>query len=68
VQLPQAKNGDKCFWKEKFYAANGKAQNALMNGPVFFFLQGWGGGERFFCFFPPCQKGNTTNDKKNLEG
>jgi hypothetical protein len=29
-------NGDKQFWKEKFHAANGKAQHALMNGPVFF--------------------------------
>jgi hypothetical protein len=26
--LAQAKNGDKQFWKEKFRAANGKAQHA----------------------------------------
>jgi len=28
-------NGDKQFWKEKFHAANGKAQHAITNGPVF---------------------------------
>jgi hypothetical protein len=32
--------GDEQFWKEKFHAANGKAQRALVNGPVFFFLIG----------------------------
>jgi len=34
-QLAQAKNGDKQFRKEKFHAANGKAQHALL---------GWVGG------------------------
>jgi hypothetical protein len=27
--LAQAKNGDEQFWKQKFHAANGKAQHAL---------------------------------------
>ncbi len=36
--LAQAKNGDELFWKERFHAANGKAQHALMMGPGFFFL------------------------------
>jgi hypothetical protein len=39
--LAQAENGDEQFWKEKFHAANGKAQHALMMGPDFFFLSGW---------------------------
>jgi hypothetical protein len=34
------KNDDEQFWKEKFHAANGKAQHALMNGLVFFFMSG----------------------------
>ncbi len=46
-------NGDKQFCKEKFHAANGKAQHALMNGPIFFFLKGQ--GEMDF-FFPPCSQ------------
>jgi hypothetical protein len=51
------KNGDKQFWKEKFLAANWKAQNALMNNTGFFFLRvgggrGGGGGDRDFLFFP----------------
>jgi hypothetical protein len=32
-----AKNGDTQFWKEKFHAAIGKAQHALMMGAVFSF-------------------------------
>jgi hypothetical protein len=49
------KNGDQQFWTEKFHPANEKAQHALMNKPVFFFLKvGWGGvgGTGIFCFFP----------------
>jgi hypothetical protein len=42
LSLAQAKNGDKQFWKEKFHIANGKAQHALMKGPVFSFLRGQG--------------------------
>jgi hypothetical protein len=42
LPLAYAKNGDKQFWKEKFHAANGNAQHALMNGSVFFFLGGQG--------------------------
>ncbi len=44
-----AKNGDTQFWKEKFHAAIGKAQHALMMGAVFSF---WGGPGRG-TFFPP---------------
>jgi hypothetical protein len=47
-------NGDKQFCKEKFHAANGKAQHALMHGPIFFFLRGQ--GEMDFFFFPPCSQ------------
>jgi hypothetical protein len=35
--LAQAKNGDKQFWKQKFHAANGKAQHALKVPWSFFF-------------------------------
>ncbi len=49
--LDQAKNGDEQSWKQKFHVANGKAQHALMNSPVFFFLRRQ--GERGFLFFPP---------------
>ncbi len=48
--LAQAKNGDLQFWKQKFHAANGNAQHALMNDPVFSFLRG--GIVIFFCFLP----------------
>ncbi len=45
-------NGDEQFWKEKFHVANGKAQHAPMNGPVFFLSEGVGGrGGRIFWFF-----------------
>jgi hypothetical protein len=37
------------FGKKNFMPANGKAQHALMNGPVFFFLRG-GRRERDFLF------------------
>jgi hypothetical protein len=33
LPLAQVKNGDKGFWKQKFHAANEKAQHALMRGP-----------------------------------
>jgi hypothetical protein len=33
--LAQVKNRDEQFWKEKFHAANGKAQHALINCPMF---------------------------------
>jgi hypothetical protein len=35
--LAHAKNGDEVFWKEKFHAANGKAQ-ACTQGALLFFL------------------------------
>jgi hypothetical protein len=38
------------FGTQKFHAANGKAQHALMMSPVFFFLRG--SVERDFLFFP----------------
>jgi hypothetical protein len=47
-------NGDKQFWKEKFHAANGKAQHALMNGAVQFFSQIFEGGEGRGNFFLVC--------------
>ncbi len=43
LHLAQAKQ----FWKQKFHAANEKAQHALMRGLVFFFLE----GEGFMFFF-----------------
>jgi hypothetical protein len=39
LPLAEVKNGGKQFWKENFHAANGKAQDALMNSAVFFFLR-----------------------------
>jgi hypothetical protein len=45
VTLPLAQA--KQFWKQKFHAANEKAQHALMRGLVFFFLE----GEDFMFFF-----------------
>jgi len=48
--LAQAKNGDEQFWKEKFHAANGKAQHAL-KVPQFFFLLSFGLWGGFFSFF-----------------
>jgi len=56
--LAHAKNGDKVFWKEKFHAANGKAQACIQGALFVFFLcfgvGGWVGGERkdFSSFFP----------------
>jgi hypothetical protein len=52
--LAHAKNGDEVFWKEKFHAANGKAQTCTQ-GALFFFLLCfgvWRGEERFFFIFP----------------
>ncbi len=46
--LTQVKNGDEQFWKQKFHAANGNAQHALMNDPVVSFLRG--GNSDFFLF------------------
>ncbi len=46
-----AKNGDEKFWKQKFHAANRKAQHALTKGPIFSFFEG-AGGEGFF----PCSQ------------
>jgi len=54
MPLAHTKNGDKQFWKERFDAANGKAQHALMMGPGIFF---WGGdGGSYFLFFLPCSQ------------
>jgi hypothetical protein len=54
VLLAQAKNCDKQFRKQKFHAANGKAQHAL-KVPWFFSFKFWGGGGGggggFFFFF-----------------
>jgi hypothetical protein len=49
--LTHAKNGDEVFGKEKFHAANGKAQ-ACTQGALLFFLLcfGVGGGRDFFHF------------------
>jgi hypothetical protein len=57
LPLAWVKNGDEQFWKEKFHAADRKAQHALMNNPGFFFLRvGGGRGEiGIFCFFPCSQ-------------
>ncbi len=58
LPLAKAQNGDEQFWKEKFHAANAKAQHAPMNGPVFSLLHG--GGRDFLVFsfvlnlFPSC--------------
>ncbi len=49
--LAQAKNGDKLFWKEKFHAANGKAQ-ACTQHALLFLIEGW---EDSFSFFPGSQ-------------
>jgi hypothetical protein len=48
--LAQAKNGDKQFWKEKFRAANGKAQHALEKCLDFILFKFWEGG-RWGVFF-----------------
>ncbi len=51
--LTHAKNGDEVFWKEKFHAANGKAQACIQGALSFFFLcfgVGGGGGKIFFHF------------------
>ncbi len=51
--LAHAKNGDEVFWKEKFHAANGKAQACIQGALSFFFLCFGVGGEeeRFFFIF-----------------
>ncbi len=49
--LADAKNGDEVFWKEKFHAANGKAQACIQRCFVFLCF-GVGGEERFFFIFP----------------
>jgi hypothetical protein len=57
--LAQVNDGDEQFWKEKFHAANGKAQHSQT---VQFFScghrgEGTGGGREGFCsfpFFPMC--------------
>ncbi len=51
--LAHAKNGDEVFWKEKFHAANGKAQTCTQ-GALFFFLLCfgvWGGWGKIFFHF-----------------
>jgi hypothetical protein len=48
LPLAEVKNGGKQFWKENFHAANGKAQDALMNSPVSLFFEG-ARGEGYFC-------------------
>jgi len=51
--LAQAENGDEQFWKERFHAANGKAEACTQRCLVFFpfkFWVGGGGGEDFFHF------------------
>jgi len=55
--LAQAKNGDEQFWKEKYHAANRKAQHTLMNSLVFFFLKGGRGERDFFPLFSMCSHG-----------
>jgi len=49
----QAKNDDKLFWEEKFYAANGKAQAHTEYALHFFLLSLGGGGfrRRYFLVF-----------------
>ncbi len=61
MQVFNVNRGNEQLWKEKFHAPNGKAQHALTNGPVSFFLK-WGRG--FFVFspfvpnvFPSCSHG-----------
>jgi hypothetical protein len=49
--LAYVKYGDGQFWKEKFHSANGKAQHALINDPVFSYSKG--GGEETWNFFSP---------------
>ncbi len=53
MQVFNVNRGNEQLWKEKFHAPNGKAQHALTNGPVSFFLK-WGRG--FFVFFPLCSQ------------
>jgi hypothetical protein len=53
LPLAKAKNGDEGFWKEKFHAANRKAQHALMKGASFLFFKG-GRGRGIFSLFPMC--------------
>jgi hypothetical protein len=51
VVLARAKNGDNLFWKEKFHAANGKAQ-ACTQRALLFLIGEW---EDSFSFFPGSQ-------------
>ncbi len=47
--LAHAKNGDEVFWKEKFHAANAKAQACTLGALFFFFLCfGVRGGRKIF--------------------
>jgi hypothetical protein len=60
--LAHAKNGDEVFWKEKFHAANGKAQACIQGALSFFFLcfRVRGGGRKdFFSIFSTSQCGCT---------
>jgi hypothetical protein len=50
LPLAYVKNGDQQFWKEKFHAANGKAQHVLTNDQFFSFWRGEAG--IFFPLFP----------------
>jgi hypothetical protein len=47
--LAQAKNGDKLFWEEKFYAANGKAPSMHSRFLAFFFSLEGGWREDSIC-------------------
>jgi hypothetical protein len=52
--LAQAKNGDEQFWKERFHAANGKAEACTQRCLDFFSFKFWGGLRIFIVFsFPP---------------
>jgi hypothetical protein len=50
LPLAYVKNGDQQFWKEKFHAANGKAQHVLTNDQFFSFWRREAG--IFFSFVP----------------
>jgi len=49
--LAQAKNGNEQFWKEKFCAASGKAQHALMDSFFLFERVGERGEGFYFILF-----------------
>jgi hypothetical protein len=46
------KNGDQQFWKDKFHAANGKAQHVLTNDQFFSFGSGEAGNFIYLSFVP----------------